>query len=301
MEFVHYFTKVSKVMRYDEHFLCDSSGKTIIKSYHSAVSSGTRQYQAHHHTECELSLFLKGRGIYRVGEKFYTFAPGDMFLFGSNEVHCITDIDEELDLLNIQFEPQFLWERTENIELLSLFVSRNKNFSNKFDSSDIQLRDSILSTATELSKSSPAHDVAARCFLLLSLTHILRNYDYTNPTSGLTTNDTTLEKLRCAMEYIDNNIEKELTLSDIAKRAFMSQNYFSSVFKKYNGISPWEYITIKRVERAVLFLRTTSLTKLEIAEKCGFSSSSNFYKAFEKITGKTPTDFTSQKQIPPKI
>lgn len=153
----------------------------------------------------------------------------------------------------------------------------------------------ILSTANEISKSSPSHNVAARCFLLLALTHILRNYDYTNPTSELTTSDTMPEKLRCAMEYIDSNIEKELTLSNIAKTAFMSQNYFSSVFKKYNGISPWEYITIKRVERAVVLLRTTSLTKLEIAEKCGFSSSSNFYKAFEKITGKTPTDFIPQK------
>ena len=48
----------------------------------------------------------------------------------------------------------------------------------------------ILSTANEISKSSPAHNVATRCFLLLALTHILRNYDYTNPTSELTTSDT---------------------------------------------------------------------------------------------------------------
>ena len=58
-----------------------------------------------------------------------------------------------------------------------------------------------------------------------------------------------------------------------------------------NGISPWDYITIKRVERAVELLKTTELTKLEIAERCGFSGSSNFYKAFAHVTGKKPGDY----------
>ena len=71
----------------------------------------------------------------------------------------------------------------------------------------------------------------------------------------------------------------------------MTQTYFSSVFKKYNGITPWEYITIKRVEMAINLLKTSDMSKLEIAERCGFSSSSNFYKAFLKITGKHPKDF----------
>ena len=72
----------------------------------------------------------------------------------------------------------------------------------------------------------------------------------------------------------------------------MTQTYFSSVFKKFNGVSPWEYITIKRVEMAIELLKSTDMTKLEIAEKCGFKSSANFYKAFNNITGKKPKDFT---------
>ena len=66
-------------------------------------------------------------------------------------------------------------------------------------------------------------------------------------------------------------------------------------FKKFNGISPWEYITIKRVENAVELIKNTNMTKLEIAEKCGFSSSSNFYKAFFNITGKKPSDYSPNK------
>ena len=60
-----------------------------------------------------------------------------------------------------------------------------------------------------------------------------------------------------------------------------------------NGISPWEYITIKRVEKAIGLLKTTNDTKLNIAMQCGFNSSSNFYKAFFRITGKKPGSYQS--------
>ena len=79
--------------------------------------------------------------------------------------------------------------------------------------------------------------------------------------------------------YVDhNNLEKKITLKDIADIAYMSQSHFSALFKKFNGISPWDYITIKRVEKAITLLKTTNLSKLEIAAQCGFSSHSNFYK-----------------------
>ena len=93
------------------------------------------------------------------------------------------------------------------------------------------------------------------------------------------------------MLFIDNNLEKKLTLKEISSVVCMAETYFSSIFKKYNGISPWEYITIKRVEKAIDLLKSSNMTKIEIAEKCGFSSSSNFYKAFFNITGKKPTDY----------
>ena len=86
--------------------------------------------------------------------------------------------------------------------------------------------------------------------------------------------------------------ETNLSITEVsAKVGFNDPNYFSAVFKKFNGVSPWDYITIKRVEKTVEMLKTTDLTKLEIAERCGFTSSSNFYKAFYHITGKSPSDY----------
>lgn len=277
-------------MRFNELVLYDETNIPYIKAFHSTVSPTKRSYNAHHHTECELSVFIDGEGIYAVRGKEYNFKPMDVFLFGSNEEHCITAIDKEINLLNIQFEPRILWEHSENIELLKLFSARSENFSNRFDSSDTELSSLILSLEKELRDKKVGYKIEVKYLLLSALIHIMRNYPYTQEANDFAGGKAT-DQLKNAMFYIDSNLEHHFTLKDIADTACMTQTYFSSVFKKFNGISPWEYITIKRVEMAVGLLKTSELSKLEIAERCGFSSSSNFYKAFFKITGKHPKDF----------
>ena len=98
-----------------------------------------------------------------------------------------------------------------------------------------------------------------------------------------------------SIDYIQRNFERKLTLEELAKVAFLSPTYFSYIFKKLNGISLWKYINIKRVERAIEILKRENISKLEIAERCGFSSSSNFYKTFFAITCKTPSEYTKRK------
>ena len=123
-------------MRFDELTLYDNTNIPYIKTFHSSGLPTNRTYNAHHHTECELSACIEGEGVYSVCGKEYPFKPMDIFLFGSNEEHCITSIDKEINLLNVQFEPRILWEHSENIELLKLFSARSELFSNRFDSSD---------------------------------------------------------------------------------------------------------------------------------------------------------------------
>ncbi len=277
-------------MRTKEYALCDDAGRVIIKTYHSVLKPQKREQLDHHHTECEISVFLSGAGKYAVKGKEYDFKAGDVFLFGSNEAHCITEITEDMDLLNVQFEAKLLWERTESVELLNLFAARNKNFSNRF-CTDEKLQQGLARLEHELRAQDACVTVTAKYLLFSLLVHIIRHYDCIDPSKGLNSHSSITSSLKKAIHYINENIGAKLSLEDIAAVACMSPTYFSSVFKKFNGVSPWEYITIKRVERAIELLRTTELTKLEIAEQCGFTSSSNFYKAFFHVTGKKPSDF----------
>lgn len=274
----------------NQHILCDNKGNILLKTYHSKVSVGKRTYREHHHTECELSLFVSGNGVYTVDNKSYIFSKGDVFLFGSNESHCITEIHSGLDLLNIHFEPRLLWEHSDNIELLSLFFSRNNNFENIFCNVSF-LQNNILNIEQELINKDVGYFTEVKHILFSALIYILRNYNYVNETERSQKHYQIAKKMKHIIDYIDENLDQKIRLSQIADMACMSENYFSSVFKKLNGISPWDYITIKRVEKAIALIKTSDLSKLEIAEMCGFSSSSNFYKMFSKVTGKTPSDY----------
>ena len=277
-------------MKFNEAVIYDNTGKPILKSFHSSVKPEKRFYREHHHTECELSIFVSGDGIYNVNQREYDFHAGNVFLFGSNEIHCITEINSPLHLINIHFEPRLLWEYPENAEMLRLFNSRKSNFSNRFED-DETLKKYIFAIEKELSEKRTGYVIEAKYLLYSALIHIIREY---NSTHSMTDTLNSSEGMRSAIAYINQNLEKKLILKDIADYACMSETYFSSMFKKFNGISPWDYITIKRVERAIELLKTTNQNKLQIAEKCGFSSPSNFYKAFKQVTGKAPGDFTSR-------
>ena len=80
-----------------------------LRLFHSVVQSFQRAYTEHRHTAFELSLICSGTGVYRAGEKSYCFREGDVFLFSTNEPHCIVEVNGVLDILNLQFEPRFLW------------------------------------------------------------------------------------------------------------------------------------------------------------------------------------------------
>lgn len=277
-----------------ENILTDSSQNLLIKTFFSQKHPEKRSYRAHHHAECELSLFLKGSGIYRVKGKSYVFQSGDVFLFSSDEVHCITEINSDCKLLNIHFAPRLLWADSDNAELLKIFFARSDAFENRIDRSNPHtdgIRNNIVKLESELSKKRPGYEVMAKYMLFSSLVSLIRNYGYIDNSVKHINYQKTIEPMKRALDFINQNLDKPITLSDIAAETAMSRTYFSTVFKKLNGISPWEYITIKRVETAIGLLKSTDATKLDIAMQCGFNSSSNFYKAFRKITGRKPDDF----------
>ncbi len=274
--------------------LADPAGHPVIKSYHSVLPPQTRPYREHRHTECELALFLRGSGLYTLPDRVYQFAPGDVFLFAGSELHCITEIREDMEILNIHFEPRLLWERPESAELLALFHARSDGFTHKIPASDPIPGRLMRELEAELAGQAPGAAIMARYQLFSALVHLIRNYDFTDSASNKHTPAALLQSMERAMAYINSHITEPLTLKSIAREAMLSPAYFSSLFGKYNGIALWDYITIKRIEAAIVLLRTTNLTKLEIAGRCGFSSSSNFYKAFAAVTGRKPGDYSQR-------
>lgn len=289
-------------MKQQEFILYDSGKRPLLRLFHSVVPAGRRAYREHHHTECELSLFCNGAGIYTVGKQTYTFQKGDVFLFGSDETHCITNIfdEEPFDLLNIHFEPRILWDSQGGaaLPLLRVFHNRSAEFSNQIHRENplaLEMIPKILEMEKEFQKKEIGYELKIRLYLYDVLLLLLRSYTDIEEKDFVCANEKILGQLSDAITFINLHYTDILTLEEVARKATMSKAYFSTIFKKYNGISPWDYIIIKRIEKAMNLLRHNNFTKLEIAEQCGFQSISNFYKAFQKVTGMSPTSYIKAK------
>ena len=94
-----------------------------------------------------------------------------------------------------------------------------------------------------------------------------------------------------AEQFIIDNCHRDIVLEDIAKSVALSPVYFHRKFIKEKGISPHEYLSQKRVERAKFLLLSSDMELTDIAFDCGFSSLSYFICFFKSKTGMTPGKF----------
>lgn len=95
-------------------------------------------------------------------------------------------------------------------------------------------------------------------------------------------------KLRRAMEYMTENLHRDVRLEEVAKELEMSSFHFAHLFKGSLGESPYQYLQGQRIARAQQLLSGSSLSLEEIASATGWSSSVNFVRSFRQRVGQTP-------------
>ena len=89
-------------------------------------------------------------------------------------------------------------------------------------------------------------------------------------------------------KYVNEYLEKDISLDVIAKRFFVSKYYLCRAFKKYSGVSLHAYVTQKRVVYAKQLIESGE-TASGAAYKVGFGDYSAFYRAYMKVFGTPPT------------
>jgi AraC family transcriptional regulator len=100
-----------------------------------------------------------------------------------------------------------------------------------------------------------------------------------------------------AMDYISRNLDRDLSLQEIARAAPFSKFHFHRIFKAAVGETVAEFTRRLRLERAANRLVASSRDNItKIAVDCGFSSSQNFAKAFRQHFGVTPTAYRNSKK-----
>src|SRR6266850_3138222 len=98
-------------------------------------------------------------------------------------------------------------------------------------------------------------------------------------------------RLKRVLEYVESNLDKNITLTELARVANMSLYYFAVLFRQSTGLSPHRYVLSKRVERAKELLHDPKLSVLDVSMNVGFEHQNNFARAFRRMIGVSPTEF----------
>ncbi|GCF95225.1 transcriptional regulator [Enterococcus florum] len=105
---------------------------------------------------------------------------------------------------------------------------------------------------------------------------------------------TNKDEIYKATQYIQKNITKPLTLEEVANHVYLSQYYFSKLFKKELGINFITYLNQQRIERAKALLKESRLSIETISHNVGFSQASYFCKTFKQFTNTTPAKYRKE-------
>lgn len=98
-------------------------------------------------------------------------------------------------------------------------------------------------------------------------------------------------KYRKLLEWIENNLNTRITVSELASIAGYSERYLRILFKRHTGMSPSEYITKRKLTQAAFMLRETSRPITDISLMFGFEYQTAFSRSFKKFTGKSPREY----------
>lgn len=260
-------------------------------------------YYDHHHSELELSVIESGSGCYTCAGKDYEFHTGDVFMHCGNDIHCFKRIDRKfpLSLLVIQFEPRFIWSSGKDwfdSKYLQIFLNNTSNEIERHIPGNLPVAQTIYQLLnncfTECHDHQPAYDMFIKANLLTILANLARHYHADINNQAFSIKYEHVKHLESSMNYILTHLEEDLQLDDLAREANMSRSYYSTMFKKLNGISVWNYIINQRIAKAQYMLEQSLVPIIEISEKCGFNNLSNFNRAFKKITGKTPHEYRKE-------
>ncbi|MDA6070882.1 AraC family transcriptional regulator [Flavobacterium sp. AC] len=101
-------------------------------------------------------------------------------------------------------------------------------------------------------------------------------------------------RINQVFEFIDKNLESDLSLNAVSEIAFFSSFHFHRVFKFVTEQTLHEYVKRRRIEKSASDLLHKNITATEIAHKYGFSDNSSYSKAFKKYFGVSPTEFKNQ-------
>ena len=229
---------------------------------------GTIFNDFHHHSLYEMLYISKGKVQYGIEDQKYDLSAGDFILIAPNILHKLLKIVEEpCERIVLTFTSKYLDSfKTENTDLSVIFQTLNKMqglFLSKEYGNDILFKSYFAQLLVRLNKE----------------------------VSFIETENESNEKniiIHKAKMFAINNLDKKISITDIANEVGLSVSRLSHLFKEKRGISLLKFLNKKRLTRAKDLLKN-GYSIANAANKCGYNDYSSFIRAFTKEYRMSPT------------
>lgn len=253
-------------------------------------------FPLHYHEEFELNFIQNASGARRIiGDHIEEIEDIELVLVGSNLQHAWFTHkckSKEITEITIQFHKDLFDEKFLRRHQLSFI----RSMLEKSAKGILFSKETTRLLAPRIIDLNQKHGFDS-ILELMSILHDLSTSRNMRTLSSSTLSTTTdpynynSERIEKAMEYVNSNFDKPVTLGEVAKLSNMSEVSFSRFFKQRTGITFIDSLTEIRLSHATRMLIDTSKPIAEIAYNCGFNNISNFNRTFKKRKTSTPKEF----------
>ena len=262
----------------------------------------------HYHDFVEFAYVHSGSAIHIIDGKSYEIRKGDLFIMNTNTPHEIAPSERQdgnFVVINCIFKPEFidgaLMDGDDFVRQAHLFFFNHLSkepshfgFIQILGEETRQFESLISDMYSEYLVKADGYEAIIRSYLTAMIIKIFRSYqaEHTQNQSLRTIRNQMVENVAA---YIAGHYAENLTLEELAGKAFLSPTYFSKVFKECTGQTITQFIRSRRIDAACALLLGGQLPVAGIAERVGYQDVSSFYEAFRKATGLSPKQYIAEK------
>ncbi len=237
-------------------------------------------FPSHWHDALEIIVVLEGRVAVRTDSSVLYAGVGESLLIAANQIHSLHADPEGSN--NLYYCLIIHQEFFKNYGLYTnAFITQGLG-ANK------EVAALVKSIYDEHTKKELHHSTLIKAKTLELLVYLLRNQATLNY-SEETAENKQVFAVKKAIDYINNNFHRNITLEDICAEVCLSRYYLSRVFKENTGQTVSDFIMNQRCIHAQNLIASGNYSLGQIAELCGFNSSTYFSTVFKKYKGIAPS------------
>lgn len=198
---------------------------------------------------------------------------------------------EELEYVMVYLSQEFIARATIDFQ-----ANRGAQITGVCGPQDALIRSIGQALAAEVDSGQPHGRLYAESLVNTLAIHLLRHYSTDSVVADIRFGGLPAHRLRRVTEFIEENLENDLSLAEIAQAADLSPYHFARSFKQTTGMSPIQFLMQRRIEYAKSMLAETEMPIAEIGLSAGFKNQSHFTTLFRRLTTMTPKSYRNMVQ-----